>query len=80
MRMRQSKAQWERAFHEEMAADAARRERLRREAVKRSRTRRVEKIEKHGKLRFIGLVTAILATSVLVTFVMFETLARLMGG
>ena len=80
MRMRQSLAQWEERFHEQAAAELDRRERLRREAVKRSRVRRAEKVEKHGRLRFIGLVLAILATSVMVTFVMFETLARLMGS
>ena len=79
MRMRQSLAEWEEAFHEQAAADVARREKLRREAVKRSRTRRIEKVEKHGKARYIGLVLAIIATSVLVTFIMFETLARLIG-
>ena len=79
MRMRQSLSQWEERFHEQAAAELARRERLRREAVNRSRHRRAEKVEKHGRLRYIGLVLAILATSVLVTFVMFETLARLMA-
>jgi len=80
MRMRQSLAQFEEEFHEQAAEEIERRELLRRQAVKRSRVRRAEKVEKHGKLRFIGLVLAILATSVLVTFVMFETLAMLIGG
>jgi len=79
MRMRQSLAEWEEAFHEQAAEDVARREKLRRQAIKRSRTRRIEKVEKHGKLRYIGLVLTIIATSVLVTFIMFETLARLIG-
>ncbi len=78
--MRQSIAEWEEAFHEQARRELARRERLRKAAARRSRVRRAEKVEKHGRLRYIGLVLAILATSVLVTFVMFETLARLIGN
>lgn len=80
MRMRQSLAQFEAAFHEETAEDQLTRERLRREAVVRSRTRRIERVERTGKLRYIGLVAAILATSVIVTLVMFRTLALLIGA
>ena len=79
MRMRQSLADFEAAFHEETAEEQARRARLRREAAQRSRSRRVEKVQKHGNVRFAGLVIAILATSVIVTIVMFETLALLIG-
>lgn len=80
MRMRQSLAQFEAAFREQAVEEAARRERLRREAAVRSRTRRAERVEKHGTVRFIALVAAILATTVVVTWVMFETLALLIGG
>ena len=80
MRMRQSIAEWEEAFHEERAEEVARRARLRREAAQRSRQRSVKRVERHGTLRFVGLIAAILATSVVVTLVMFETLARLIGG
>ena len=80
MRMRQSLAEWEAAFHEEIVEEQSRRERLRQEAVARSRARRQERVHKQGTLRFVGLVTAILATSILVTVVMFEALARLIGS
>jgi hypothetical protein len=80
MRMRRSLAQFEAAFHEETVEQSARRDRVRREAAVRSRARRVERVERHGRLRFLGLVLAILATSVIVTIVMFETLALLIGG
>ena len=80
MRMRQSLAQFEQAFHAHSARDRARRERLRREATERSRERRRQRVEKHGTLRFFGLVLAILATTVIVTVAMFETLALLIGG
>ena len=79
MRMRQSLAQFEAAFREEAAESVARRERLRREAVKRSRARRVERVRKQGTVRFVGLALSIIATAVVVTIVMFETLALLVG-
>ena len=79
MKMRQSLAQFEAAFREEAADSVERRERLRREAAHRSRQRRVERVQKQGTARFIGLVVAILATAAIVTFAMFETLALLVG-
>jgi hypothetical protein len=75
MRMRQSFAQFEAAFREETVEDRQRRERLRREAILRSRVRRAERTAKAGTLRFIGLVAAIIATTVIVTVVMFQMLA-----
>ena len=79
MRMRQSIAHFEAAFREEAEASVARRERLRRQAAHRSRARRSERVRKAGTLRFILLSAAIIATSVLVTIAMFETLALLVG-
>lgn len=79
MRMRQSLAQLEQAFKEEAFEEREQRTRLRRQAVERSRSRRQERIEKQGNLRFAGLVVAILATSVIVTILMFETLALLIA-
>jgi hypothetical protein len=78
--MRQSLAQFEAAFAEETVEETWRRERLRREAAERSRTRRVERVHRSGKLRFFGLVFAIIATSVIVTIVMFQTLSAVIGG
>ena len=79
MRMRQSMAQLERAFVEEIHLDRARREHLRRSAVARSRQRRIERNEKRGTLRFTLLVLALIATAVIVTVAMFETLYMVMG-
>ncbi len=79
VRMQQSVAEWEEAFHAERAEEHARQTRLRREAARRSRHRRARQSERHATLRFVGLVAAILATTVVVTVVMFETLAMLMG-
>ena len=79
MRMRQSMAQLEHSFEEEAARERTQRRQLRREAVERTRVRRRAKIEKHQKLRFLFLVLSIAFTVVVVTVVMFETLAWLMG-
>jgi hypothetical protein len=79
MRMRQSLAQYEAAFREEAADSIVRRERLRRQAAHRSRVRRVERVHKHGTLRFIGLIATILVTTVVVTIVMFQVLAAVAG-
>ena len=75
MRMRQSLAQFEAAFHEETAEERDRHERLRREAIRRSRVRRQQRVARHSTARFIGLVLAIIGTTVLVTVVMFQMLA-----
>ena len=77
--MRQSLAQFEEAFREEAAESIERRERLRKEAAQRSRVRRVERTRKQGSLRFAFLALTIVVTAVLVTVIMFETLALLVG-
>jgi Flp pilus assembly protein TadB len=77
--MRQSMAQLEREFEEQAVLDRRSREQLRREALKRTRTRRREKIERGQQFRFLLLIASIALTVVVVTVVMFETLAWLMG-
>ncbi len=79
MRMRQSLTQFEVAFREEAAQSVVRREHLRRQAVQRSRVRRQERVRKQGKLHFTFLALAIVATAVIVTVAMFETLALIVG-
>ena len=79
MRMRQSLAQLEREFEHEAIVERSRREQLRRTAVKRTRVRRRERIEKHQKLRFLMLLGSIALTVVVVTWAMFQSLAWLMG-
>ncbi len=78
-RMRQSLAEFERAFHEETHEDRIRRESLRRSAVIRSQQRRIDKTHKHGTARFVVLVLALIATAVIVTIAMFQTLYIVMG-
>jgi len=79
MRMRQSLAQYEADFREEAADSVVRREHLRRKAVHRSRARRVERVHKAGTARFAALCLTILATTVVVTLVMFQALAWIAG-
>ena len=58
MRMRQSMAQLEREFEEEAVLDRRRREQLRRQAIKRTRKRRREKIERGQQFRFLLLMAS----------------------
>jgi hypothetical protein len=77
--MRQSLAQFERDFREAAVESVHRRESLRKQAAERSRVRRKERVQKQGKLRFVLLAMTIVLTAVVVTVVMFETLALLVG-
>ena len=79
MRMRQSLAQFEAAFNDQAVEERIRRERLRRAAAVRSRIRRRERVRKSGTIRYIALVLAMLATTVLVTVAMFRALALWFG-
>ena len=78
-RMRQSLAEFERAFHEQTHDDRVRRESLRRKAVMRAQQRRIERTHKHGTARFVVLVLVLIATAVIVTIAMFQTLYYVMG-
>jgi hypothetical protein len=77
--MRQSLDEFERAFVEETYVDRVRRESLRRKAVMRSRQRNLERLHKRGTARFIVLVLMLIATAVVVTIAMFQTLYIVMG-
>jgi hypothetical protein len=79
MRMRQSMAQIELAFEQEMALERRRRDQLRKRAVHRSRARRISRNESQGKVRFSILLICLTITVVTVVVSMFETLAWLMG-
>jgi membrane glycosyltransferase len=77
--MRQSLDEFERAFAEEAHEDRVRRESLRRKAVMRSQQRKIERTHKHGTARFVVLVLMLIATAVVVTIAMFQTLYVVMG-
>jgi membrane glycosyltransferase len=78
-RMRRSYAEFEAALAEQTVEDRQRAERLRRSAAARSRARRRERVRKAGTLRYLFLIASIIATTVVVTFVMFQVLAAVMG-
>ena len=72
--MRQSVSEIEEAFFEEIEEDRERQERLRRHAVQRSRRRRAVKTHRAGSMRFAVVLLTLIATAVIVTIVMFQTL------
>ena len=77
--MRQSLAQIEQAFRYEAELDQRRREHLRRRAIRRSRMRHMEREKKRSSLRFYVLVLTLIATALIVTVAMFETLYLLLS-
>jgi anti-sigma-K factor RskA len=79
MRMRQSLADIEAAFVEEIDADRERRERIQEQAIRRTRVRHRERVQKQGSLRFWLVLLTLIATAVIVTIAMFETLYYVMG-
>jgi membrane glycosyltransferase len=79
MRMQQTLSDFEQALSEEMAVDRAMRDRAVRRVEKRNRQRHLAKVHKRGTVRYLFLVLAIIATAVVVTIAMFETLYYVMG-
>jgi hypothetical protein len=79
MRMHDSITQFETAFEQEAALERRRREQLRRRAAARSQARRIQRTEQRGNVGFGVLMIALTVTVIVVTVVMFETLAWLMG-
>jgi hypothetical protein len=79
MKMRQSLAQLEQEFRHETQLDRNRRESLRRHAVLRSRKRTHEREKKRSSLHFWMLVLSLIATALIVTVAMFESLYYLLG-
>ncbi|HXD65637.1 MAG TPA: hypothetical protein VNV17_13525 [Solirubrobacteraceae bacterium] len=77
--MRQSLAQLEQEFRHETQLDRNRRDTLRRQAVRRSRLRTHVRNRKRSSLRYWMLILSLIATALIVTVAMFETLYRLLG-
>ena len=77
--MRQSIADIESAFYEEIEEDRLRRENAQRAVARRSRQRHLDRVHKRGSLRFFTLVLVLIATAVLVTVGMFQALYYVMG-
>lgn len=79
MRMRQSLAEIEDAFVEELEEDRERAEWQRAEAERRTRRRQVERVHRNGSLRFVLVLAVLIATAVIVAVAMFQTLYVVMG-
>jgi hypothetical protein len=79
MHVQETLTELETAFHEHTAAERHHRQQLRAQAAQRARARRVQQVERASRLRFAGLVIAILATTIVVTVLMFEALALIIG-
>jgi hypothetical protein len=79
MKMRQSLAEWERAFVREVSLDRHRRDSLRRTTEQRALKREVQRRHKRGSVRFALLVLTLMLTAAVVTVVMFRTLYLLLG-
>ena len=79
MRMRQSLADFEATFYEELEEERQRAERLRAHAERRTRRRHAVRTEKRGSMRFALLVLTLIATALVVTIAMFQTLYYVMG-
>jgi hypothetical protein len=79
MLMRQSLAEIEEAFFEEIEEDRERRERLRHHAERRARQRHASRTRRHGNVRFLLLFLTLLGTAAVVTVAMFQTLYYAMG-
>jgi hypothetical protein len=79
MRMRQSLAEIESAFTEQIEEERERAARMQREATLREHRRYVERTHRQGTMRFAILVLALLGTAVLVTVAMFQVLYIVMG-
>ena len=79
MRMRQSFAEFERAFHEHTHMDRAHRQQVRQDAIKRTKVRHRERHVQSQFRRYLTLIVTLVATVVLVSIAMFETLSWLMA-
>jgi membrane glycosyltransferase len=78
-RMRQSLAQIEEDFRDHMEREQTRSEKLRRQAVSRTRKRTRERAQKRTSMRYWMLVLTLVLTAVAVTAAMFETLYLLLS-
>jgi len=79
MKMRQSVAEFERAFHEHTHTDRKRRHEVRSEALKRTQVRYAERHSQHQFRRFVTVMVVLVVTVVTVSWGMFQVLSSLMS-
>ena len=77
--MQQTFDEFEVGLQQATDLDRRRRAQLRHRAATRSRARRIQAVDKRGNVGFGMLLLALSLTVIIVTIVMFETLALLMG-
>lgn len=78
MKMRQRLSDFEEEFLREVEQDQRRRAHLQRTVRVRSRKRHLERRKQQGARRFYTVMFTLIATAVIVTVAMFETLYRLL--
>jgi hypothetical protein len=74
-----SHAEYDALLREQTADSLQRGEGLRHEAADRSRVRRRQRVHQRGTWRFAGLCLAIIVTTLIVTYTMFQVLAVVAG-
>ena len=79
LKSRRSLHDFEEAFHAEVVRERHRLRDLRKDAKQRSLRRKQQQTRRRGQFRFVALVASMIATAVLVTVVMLETLSWLLG-
>jgi hypothetical protein len=79
MKMRQSVAEFERAFHEHTHTDRKRRHEVRQDAIKRTHKRYAEQHEQHQFRRFVTVMVVFVLTVVLTSWGMFQILSSIMS-
>ena len=78
--MDQSLVEFERAFADQIRAERQAAHRVHEKVAHRAKQRELDTVNRHGTLRFMGLVLTLALTAVVVTLVMFKTLSVLLGG
>ncbi len=79
MKMRQSQAELEQAFAQEISLERRRRHSLLHTSAKRTMKREVDKRHRQGSMRFLLLIFTLLMTAAIVAVVMFRTLYLLLS-
>ncbi|MBO9531660.1 MAG: hypothetical protein J7513_01650 [Solirubrobacteraceae bacterium] len=80
VRMEQSLSEFEQAFADQIKAERQAAVRVHHKVAHRSKQRELDEINRRGTVRFIGLVTMLILTAVIVTMVMFKALYLILGG
>ena len=78
--MDQSLVDFEEAFAEQIQAERQAARRVHAKVAHRAKQRELDDVNRRGTLRFLGLVSMLILTAVVVTLVMFKALFLILGG